>query len=106
VVKALLEPEQAAGMPALQSWMRHSLASRERLLRDHRDAPTAEKLRLLTEYNVLTQLENLQTHPAVAAGLSRGNLALQGWVYNIGDGSVSAADAGSGRFELLGGAPE
>jgi acylphosphatase len=38
--------------------------------------------------------------------LSRGNLALQGWVYNIGDGSVSAADAGSGRFELLGGAPE
>ncbi len=106
VVKALLEPEQAAGMPALQRWMRHSLASRERLLRDHRDAPTAEKLRLLTEYNVLTQLENLQTHPAVAAGLSRGNLALQGWVYNIGDGSVSAADAGSGRFELLGGTPE
>jgi carbonic anhydrase len=106
VVKALLEPEQAAGMPALQSWMRHSLASRERLLRDHRDAPTEEKLRLLTEYNVLTQLENLQTHPAVAAGLSRGNLALQGWVYNIGDGSVSAADPGSERFEVLGGTTE
>ena len=106
VVKALLEPEQAAGMPALQSWMRHSLASRERLLRDHRDASTEEKLRLLTEYNVLTQLENLQTHPAVAAALSRGDLALQGWVYDIAAGSISAADAESGRFEVLGGAPE
>jgi carbonic anhydrase len=105
VVKALLEPEQAAGMPALQSWMRHSLASRERLLRDHRDAPTEEKLRLLTEFNVLTQLENLQTHPAVAAALSRGDLALQGWVYDIAAGSISAAEADSGRFELLGGAP-
>lgn len=106
VVKALLEPEQAAGMPALQSWMRHSLASRERLLREHRDTSTEEKLRLLTEYNVLTQLDNLQTHPAVAAALSRGELALQGWVYDIAAGSISAANAESGRFELLGGAPK
>jgi len=106
VVKALLEPEQAAGMPALQSWMRHSLASRERLLREDRDTPTEEKLGLLTEYNVLTQLENLKTHPAVAAALSRGDLALQGWVYDIAAGSISAAEPESGRFELLGGAPE
>jgi carbonic anhydrase len=106
VVKALLEPEQAAGMPALQSWMRHSQPSRERLLREHRDAPTEEKLRLLTQYNVLTQLENLQTHPAVAAALSRGELLLQGWVYDIATGCVWSADAASGRFELLGGAPE
>jgi carbonic anhydrase len=106
VVKALLEPERAAEMPALQNWMRHALASRERLLREHRDISTEEKLRLLTEYNVLTQLENLQTHPAVAAALSRGELALQGWVYDIAAGSISAADADSGRFELLDGAPE
>ena len=107
VVKALLEPERAAGMPALQNWMRHSLASRERLLREHRHAPTEEKMRRLTEYNVLTQLENLETHPAVAAALSRGELALRGWVYDIAAGSISAADARSGRFELLGhGTPE
>jgi carbonic anhydrase len=38
--------------------------------------------------------------------LSRGDLALQGWVYDIAAGSISAADAESGRFEALGGAPE
>jgi carbonic anhydrase len=101
VVKALLEPEQSSGMPALQSWMRHSLPARERLLRDHRDLPREDKLRLLTEYNVLTQLENLKTHPAVEARLGKEELAIEGWVYDIGDGSVRAANQDTGMFELL-----
>jgi len=106
VVKALLEPEQAAGMPALQSWMRHALESRERLLREDPGGAKShdEKLRLLTEYNVLTQMENLKTHPAVEAGLQSGKLAIEGWVYDIGDGSVWTARS-DGRFELLSATP-
>jgi len=102
VVKALLEPERAAGMPALQSWMRHSLPARERLLGEpHQTQSKEEKLRRLTEYNVLTQLENLRTHPAVESRCASGELALEGWIYDIGDGSVRSVDAKSGRFELL-----
>lgn len=104
VVKVLAEPERANGMPALQSWMRHSLGSRDRLLREHPDIPEEEKIQLLTEYNVLNQLENLKTHPAVASRLLSGELELRGWIYDIGDGSVWEADAESGRFEMLGGA--
>jgi carbonic anhydrase len=106
VVKALLEPDIAAGMPALQSWMRHSLSSRERLIREHSNTSKEENLRLLTEYNVLTQLENLKTHPVVESRLASGELALEGWVYDIGDGSVRAVHSPSDRFELLGKAPE
>jgi len=101
VVKALLEPEKASGMPALQSCMRHSLPARERLLRDHVGASREEKLRLLTEYNVLVQLENLKTHPAVEARLAKGELLLQGWVYDIATGNVMAADADAGTFRAL-----
>ncbi len=101
VVKALLEPENAAGMPALQSWMRHSLPARERLLRDHSSAPRQEKLRLLTEYNVLEQLENLKTHPAVEARLAKREIELHGWVYEIASGSVFAANAETGSFQKL-----
>ena len=101
VVKALLDPEQAAGMPALQSWMRHALPARERLLRDNRNASHDEKLRLLTEYNVLTQLENLKTHPAVEERLAKGDLALQGWVYDIENGTVLAANPDTGDFQPL-----
>jgi len=101
VVKALLNTEQAAGLPALQSWMRHALPARERLLCDHRNASHDEKLRLLTEYNVLAQLENLKTHPSVEARLASGDLALQGWVYDIASGSVFVAEQAAGVFNLL-----
>jgi carbonic anhydrase len=98
VVKALLEPEKAAGMPALQSWMRYSLPARERLLRDSAGASHEERLRLLTQYNVLLQLENLKTHPAVEAKLARGDLLLQGWVYDIASGAVFSAESDTGVF--------
>ncbi len=104
VVKALLEPERASGMPALQSWMRHSLPARERLLREPSDTSRSreDRLRRLTEYNVLTQLENLKTHPAVESSCARGDLVLEGWVYDIGDGSVWSTRDEAGRFEVLG----
>jgi carbonic anhydrase len=102
VVKALAEPQQANGMPALQNWMRHSSESRDRLLREHPDVSGEEKLQFLTEYNVLTQLENLKTHPAVASRLLSRELELRGWIYDIGDGSVREADPESGKFEMLG----
>ncbi|MGB8887896.1 MAG: carbonic anhydrase [Candidatus Korobacteraceae bacterium] len=102
VVKALAEPERTNGMPALQSWMRHSFESRDRLLREHHDVSGEEKLQLLTEYNVLTQLENLKSHPTVATRLLNGELELRGWIYDIGDGSVREADPESGRFAMLG----
>ena len=101
VMKALLEPEQTAGMPALQSWMRHALGARDRLLRDHTNASKEEKLRLITEYNVLTQLENLRSHPAIEASLANGELEIQGWVYDIGRGTISAADPQTGQFSPL-----
>jgi carbonic anhydrase len=101
VMKALLAPEQTAGMPALQSWMRHALDARERLLRENPSASKEERLRLLTEYNVLTQMDNLRGHPAVEAALAKGELEVHGWVYDIGRGSVSTADPKTGQFHPL-----
>ena len=101
VVKVLLEPEKASGMPAMQSWMRHALTARERLLRENPSASRQDQLRLLTEYNVLAQMENLKTHPSVEARLSSGELAVEGWVYDIGEGAVWSARSESGCFEPL-----
>jgi len=100
VMKALLTPEQASGMPALQSWMRHSQAARERLIRDDARLTQEEKLRKITEYNVLTQVDNLRSHPAVEAALAAMQLEVYGWIYDIGNGTVAAADE-SGVFQPL-----
>ena len=53
------------------------------------------------EENVLIQLENLRTHPVVAARLARGELSLHGWVYKIETGAVFAYDPRQGQFLAL-----
>ena len=58
----------------------------------------------LTEQNVVAQLENLRSHPILQAGLEEGDLALHGWVYHIGLGTVTAYEVESGEFVTL--APE
>ena len=106
VMQGLLHSENVQGLPAVQDWMRSASEARHRVMRDHRDATEGEKLRLMTEYNVLSQVENLKTHPSVHARINSGEVDIRGWVYDIGDGSIWAADPDSGEFEILGGAFE
>ncbi len=102
VMKALLHDEQSQGLPAMQQWMHYASEARHRVRRDHSDATEAEKLRLITEYNVLKQVENLKSHPSVSSRLTRGEVEIHGWVYDIGDGSVSAANPDTGEFVRIG----
>jgi carbonic anhydrase len=47
------------------------------------------------------QLENLRTHPSVAAALGRGDLKIHGWVYKFESGQVFAYDPAEGQFLSL-----
>ena len=102
VMKGLLHSEQTHGLPGVQEWMRHASEARHRVMRDHSDATDEEKLRLITEYNVLAQIENLKSHPSVHSRVISGEVDIRGWVYDIGDGSIWAADAESTRFARIG----
>ena len=101
VMKAVAEPERASGMPGVQEWMRHALPARERLLRESSGRVDQSALARLTEYNVLTQMENLKTHPSVASRLAKDEVEIHGWIYSIADGHVSAIDPLTGCFEDL-----
>jgi carbonic anhydrase len=99
VMRGALHPEALEAYPNVAAWLRYARV-------DHRDSePSAEFLLALTEQNVIAQLENLRSHPAVAARLKEGDLALHGWVYNIGSGTVTAYDAQDCKFELAGPSP-
>jgi carbonic anhydrase len=86
----------------MQEWMRHASDVRHRIMRDHSNATGEEKLRLITEYNVLAQIENLRSHPSVHSRVTSGEVEIRGWVYDIGEGSIWAADPESGRFNKVG----
>jgi carbonic anhydrase len=98
----LLKPESVAKMPAVRAYLEHAEATRRIITENYADVDDPEKrLTLAVEENVLVQLENLRTHPAVAAALSRGELKLHGWVYKFETGEVFAFHPDRGQFLSL-----
>ena len=100
-MRGLLQPEQVATLPTVASWLSHAETTR-RIIRENYAHLEGDRLLTATvEENVLVQLENLRTLPAVGARLVRGDLHLHGWVYKIETGEVFAYDVGAGQFVKL-----
>lgn len=101
VMKALLHPEQAADLPAVQAWLSQAEATR-RVVRENYDHLRGDALLVATtQENVRIQMEHLQTHPTVAAKLRKGTLTLHGWVYSIASGDMWSYDRQRERFVSL-----
>ena len=88
-------------LPAVCAWLNNAEATRRIVKEKYPQLSNAELLNVAIQENVLVQLENLRTLPAVAAGLSRGELKLHGWVYKIETGQVFAYDPERGQFVQL-----
>ena len=97
----LLNPAAIAEMPRVQDWLKHADACREVVASVYGHLTGEARWKVAVEENVLTQLENLRTHPAVAVGLASGELKLHGWVYKMESGQVFAYDPADGQFGPL-----
>lgn len=100
-MRALLNPQSVAQMPAVAAWLRYGESARFVVQENHSHLEGAELLNAMIEQNVLAQLDNLRTHPSVSARLAKGLLNLHGWTYDIGSGAVKAFDAAQTRFVPL-----
>ena len=98
VMKGILNPEALKPLENVSAWLRHAQPAREALENSKERSTGPEFLLALTERNVIEQLANLRTHPAVVAHLDQGILKLHGWVYDIGEGIVSTYDPEQGKF--------
>lgn len=101
-MKGLLHPEYLTEMPAVGEWLRHAEATRRIVKSKYGQRAEGEQLDVAIEENVLVQIENLQTHPAVAVALAEGKLKLHAWVYDIASGEVFAYDDDAEQFVPLG----
>jgi carbonic anhydrase len=77
---ALAEGHDLTAAPMVADWLRHADAARA-------SACNADVAQLVRR-NVIAQLENLATHPAVAQSLADRTLTLHGWVFDIPTGTV------------------
>jgi len=85
-------------LPAVGQWLHYADAARDAVAKEHAGLNDAEYLDALVRENVLAQLDNLLTHPTVAAGIEAKQLRVHGWVYDMVGGSVETYDAQVGRF--------
>ena len=97
-MEALLNADSLKHMPVVTAWLSHAEATRRIVREKYRDCANDRLVTVTVEENVLVQLENLRTHPAVAAALASGRLKLHGWVYKIETGEVFAYDPVRGQF--------
>jgi carbonic anhydrase len=101
-MKALLHPESLESMATVKRWMRNAEAAMSvaESLGDKDEKPS-ERLRRLTEENVLLQVQHLRTHPSVAGAIAREQLTISGWVYDIGTGEVRISENGERAFRVV-----
>lgn len=97
-MKGAMNPDSLTALPHVREWLSFSQAAVR--IADELGAgmSEAERVRIVTEQNVVLQLQHLRTHPTVAVRLAKKEVTLHGWVYDIKTGEVSAYDAHSESF--------
>jgi carbonic anhydrase len=99
-MKALQSSERYDALTAISSWLHHSDAAKRITEQEVGERTVDEMVTMLTRENVIAQLENAQTHPAVAAARRRG-FELFGWVYDIKSGRIDCYDERTRQFVPL-----
>lgn len=97
-MRAVLNPQSLEKMPTVKAWLRHAEVAKTMVQENCACANESESMHILTEENVIAQLQHLRTHPSVASRIANGQLFIHGWVYNIETSQIKAYDAEQGCF--------
>jgi carbonic anhydrase len=97
-MKGLLDPDSLADMPLVSEWLKHADATRRVVDECYPDLEGVNLLNAAIKENVLVQLDNLRTYPKVAALMTKGELTLHGWIYEIESGQILAYDPKVSHF--------
>ena len=102
-VSAMLERPGLLRAAGTQAWLQNVESTRQIVRAKYPHLKGDELAVAAAEENVLVQLNQLSTHPHVAAMLGTRELNVYGWYYDIGSGRVRQYDQQSGVFEDLNG---
>ncbi|MGD0649275.1 MAG: carbonic anhydrase [Acidobacteriaceae bacterium] len=105
-MQGLLDPASVATMPTVEAWLHNAHAALRVAETMHDQSATTlpghALIDILTEQNVLLQMQHLKTHPSVAGAIARRHLTISGWIYSIGTGEVRIAPDGERSFTPIG----
>jgi len=82
-------------------WVSIAASARDKVLREIPDAPRDKQARTCEKEALLVSLKNLMTFPWIKERVSKGQLSLHGWYYNIKTGQLRYYNQLTGEFEIL-----
>lgn len=97
----LLNPDSLASLPTVAAWLQHAASTRQVVEQMTDEQTKGDKLMAAIQANVLAQIDNLKTHPCVAAALANDKLRLHAWVYAFESGGVTSYDPAKKEFTAL-----
>ena len=95
-IKALDRPPALTAEPSIAGWLKFARPAQKKA--DARGTVGGDRHQAIVEENVLLQLENLQTHPAVRDALAHQQIELHGWVYDLASRQIRYYDPAQRRF--------
>lgn len=82
-------------------WVNIAAPARDKVLKEHADKSPEEQAHACEKEAILVSLGNLMTFPWIKERVSKGQLILHGWYYNIGTGQLKYYNQITGEFEVL-----
>lgn len=82
-------------------WVNIAASARDKVLEEMPDASEDKQARSCEKEAILVSLKNLMTFPWVKERVSKGQLSLHGWYYNIGSGQLKYYNQLTGTYEVL-----
>ena len=79
-----------SGQRNIETYLKHTDATRRLLKENYGGYEGEELLDIAIAENVLTQMDNIKTHPVVRSRMHQGNLNIYGWIYEIETGEILA----------------
>lgn len=84
--------------PKENPWLYYTQSARRIVQEKYGQLQPDEQHQAMVEENVLAQMANLRTYPAVLAGMSCGSLRLHSWIYDADDGGLYGHYPQQSRF--------
>ena len=101
-MNALYKDRKAfAESPHITEWLKHGDGTLKVLEDNYPEKSKEERLAIISQENVLVQMENLRTYPVVKKAAREGRLHVHAWFFEIGAAKMYAYNPDKGQYELL-----
>jgi len=95
------EEEKLEELPNVQHWLEQVESLKNEVLFKHPNVSEETRAQMTEQLNIVKQMTNLLSYPAIKAKYEKGEINILGWYYVIGTGEVYNFNKDTGEFELI-----